>query len=149
MAGPPPATREPAPVAGECPYLSTADLELINGQRAGATTMIDVEPQPICDFYRADGGWQARIRIVEAATPEQAVAAVDQHIPVADSAPASRPAGWSGGSMVTPDGIAGNPEVRSVYAVAKGNVAVIAESNQEQTIKGRQMVIRAVENLGL
>ena len=30
---PPPATKEPAPVQGECPYLSTDDVSLINGQR--------------------------------------------------------------------------------------------------------------------
>jgi hypothetical protein len=37
----------------------------------------------------------------------------------------------------------------SVYAVSKGPIAVVAESNQQQSIKGRQMVIKAVTNLGL
>ena len=146
---PPPATKEPEPQAGPCPYLPEDDVKLINGQGYGPTMLTAVEPYPICDFYRSDGGWQARIRIVRAATPEAAEAAVDQHVPVDRSAPASRPAGWSGGSMTTPDGIAGNDQVRSVYAVSKGRTAIIAESNQDQTIKGRQMVIEVVENLGL
>ena len=38
---------------------------------------------------------------------------------------------------------------RSVYAVAKGAIAVVAESNQLQTVKGRQMVVTAIARLGL
>lgn len=146
---PPPATEEPEPQAGACPYLPVEDVELINGQRSGPTMVTAVKPYPICDFYRSDGGWQARIRIIEAATPRAARAAVDQHVPVDDSAPAGQPPGWTGGSMTTPDGIAGNDEVRSVYAVSKGRTAIVAESNQDQTIKGRQMVVEVVGNLGL
>lgn len=146
---PPPATKEPAPVPGECPYLATGDVSLINGQRPGQTMIIAVKPYPICDFYRSDGGWMARIRVIEAATPQAARAAVDQHVPVADSSPADQPPGWTGGSMPTPDGIEGNPDVQSVYAVSKARTAIVAESNQAQTIKGRQMVIETVANLGL
>ena len=51
--------------------------------------------------------------------------------------------------MPTPDGIEGNADVQSVYAVSKGRTAIVAESNQAQTIKGRQMVIEVVANLGL
>jgi hypothetical protein len=146
---PPAATKEPAPVTGSCPYLPETDAETINGQRSGPTQLTDVEPYPICDFYRSDGGWMARIRIIKAKTPAQAQAAVDQHVPIADSAPASQPPGWTGGSMSTPNGIAGNPEVASIYAVSKGNIAIVAESNQAQSIKGRQMVIEVVQKLGL
>ena len=146
---PPPATKEPAPQVGTCPYLPVEDVELINGQRSGPTMVTAVKPYPICDFYRSDGGWQARIRVIQAATPAAAKAAVDQHVPVDESAPAGQPPGWTGGSMTTPDGIAGNDEVRSVYAVSKGKTAIVAESNQDQTIKGRQMVIAVVQNLGL
>ena len=145
---PPPATKEPGAEAGSCPYLPESDLELINGQHSGPTMLTAVKPYPICDFYRSDGGWQARIRIIEAASPEAAQAAVDQHVPVDQSGPATQPPGWSGGSMTTPDGIAGNDQVRSVYAVSKGRTAIVAESNQAQTIKGRQMVIEVVKNLG-
>ena len=81
------------------------------------------------------------VRIIQADTPQAAVAAVDQHVPIDGSDPASQPPGWTGGSMVTDTG--------SVYAVSKGPIAVVAESNQQQSIKGRQMVIKAVANLGL
>jgi hypothetical protein len=137
----PPSTSEPAPVDGECPYLATDAVADINGQRTGPTQIIDVQPYPVCVFYRSDGGWMASIRIIQADTPQAAVAAVDQHVPIDGSDPASQPPGWTGGSMVTDAG--------SVYAVSKGPVAVVAESNQQQSIKGRQMVIKAVANLGL
>ena len=37
----------------------------------------------------------------------------------------------------------------SVYAVSKGPIAVVAESNQQQSIKGRQLVVATVAALGL
>jgi UPF0176 protein len=138
---PPPATEEPAPVAAACPYLSDDEVADINGQRTGVTTIVDVPPHPICTFSRPDGAWLATVRIVAAATPEAAVAAVDQHVPVDQSSPADDPAGWSGGSMPTDDG--------SIYAVSKGPVAVIAQANQPQSIKGRQLATAAIGNLGL
>lgn len=137
----PPATDEPAPVAGTCPYLSDDTVADINGQRTGVTTVIEVDPHPICTFTRSDGGWLATVRIVQADSPAAAAAAVDQHVPVESSNPADDPAGWTGGSMATGDG--------SVYAVAKGSVAVIAEANQPQSIKGRQLAVNAIANLGL
>ena len=137
----PASTAEPAPADGECPYLATDAVADINGQHTGTTQVIDVAPQPVCVFYRSDGGWMASIRIIQADTPQAAVAAVDQHVPIDVSDPASQPPGWTGGSMVTDTG--------SVYAVSKGDIAIVAESNQQQSIKGRQMVIKAVANLGL
>lgn len=137
----PASTPEPAPVDGPCPYLSDEAVADINGQRTGTTQVIDVQPHPVCVFYRSDGGPLASIRVIEADTPQAAAAAVDQHVPIASSNPAQQPAGWSGGSMVTDNG--------SVYAVSKGTTAIVAESNQRQSIKGRQMVIAAVRNLGL
>lgn len=138
---PPPATDEPPPVAAACPYLSDDEVAEINGQRTGVTTIVAVPPHPICTFTRPDGGWLATVRIVAAATPEAAVAAVDQHVPIALSSPADDPAGWSGGSMRTDDG--------SIYAVSRGTVAVIAKANQPQSIKGRQLATAAITNLGL
>jgi UPF0176 protein len=137
----PASTSQPAPADGECPYLATDAVAEINGQHTGTTQIIDLAPQPMCVFYRSDGGWMASIRIIQADTPQAAVAAVDQHVPIDVSDPASQPPGWTGGSMVTDTG--------SVYAVSKGTIAIVAESNQGQSIKGRQMVIKAVANLGL
>ncbi len=138
---PPSTTPEPEPVAGDCPYLPDDTVADINGQRTGVTTIVAVSPQPICTFTRTDGQWLATVRIVQADTPAAAAAAVDQHVPVDRSNPADDPAGWSGGSMPTADG--------SVYAVSKGAVAVIAEANQPQSIKGRQLAVAAIGNLGL
>ena len=140
-AQPPAPTDEPAPVAGACPYLPDDQVADINGQRTGVTTVVEVSPQPVCTFTRSDGDWLATVRIVQADTPAAAVAAVNQHVPVDGSNPADDPAGWSGGSMPTDRG--------SIYAVSKGPVAVIAEANQPQSIKGRQLAAAAIANLGL
>ena len=51
--------------------------------------------------------------------------------------------------MATPDGVPGYPDANSIYAVSKGTIAIIAISNQAQSIKGRQMVEQIVANLGL
>jgi UPF0176 protein len=141
IASAPPATPEPPPVDGRCPYLADEAVADINGQRTGTTRVIEVQPYPICIFSRTDGEWLASVRIISAGTPQAAVAAVDAHVPIDSSDPADQPAGWSGGSMVTESG--------SVYAVSRGSVAIVAESNQRQSIKGRQMVIAAIGNLGL
>lgn len=140
-AAPPAATDEPAGQAGTCPYLSDAQVADINGQHTGTTTIVAVDPYPICTFTRSDGGWLATVRVVQADSPAAAAAAVDQHVPVEKSDPADDPAGWTGGSMPTDRG--------SIYAVAKGQVAVIAEANQPQSIKGRQLAAAAIANLGL
>ena len=141
LASPPPPTSEPPAVDGTCPYLADDVVADINGQHTGTTQIVDVRPYPMCVFTRSDGAPLASIRIIQAATPQAAVAAVDAHVPIEGSDPASQPPGWTGGSMVTDTG--------SIYAVSKGNIAIVAESNQQQSIKGRQMVIQAVTNLGL
>ncbi len=141
VAQPPPATPEPEPVVADCPYLADDQVADINGQRTGVTTVIDVAPYPICTFARSDGGWLATVRVVQADSPSGAVAAVDQHVPVDGSDPADDPAGWTGGSLTSGD--------RSTYAVAKGTVAVIAEANQPLSIKGRQLAVAVITNLGL
>lgn len=141
LQSPPPATEEPAATDATCPYLDDQTVADINGQHTGTTQIIAVAPHPVCVFTRTDGEWLASVRVIQADTAAAAVAAVNQHVPIDGSDPANQPQGWSGGSMVTPEG--------SVYAVSKGTVAVVAESNQQQSIKGRQMVIETVTNLGL
>ena len=141
VAAPPEPTAEPPAADGACPYLSDDQVADINGQHTGQTQLVSVAPYPICVFYRSDGGPLATVRIIQADSPQAAVAAVDQHVPIENSDPASQPPGWTGGSMVTESG--------SVYAVSKGSIAVVAESNQQQSIKGRQMVAAVVGSLGL
>ena len=57
-----------------------------------------------------------------------------------DRDPATLSGGWTGGAMGNLDGVDGYPEGKSIYAVSKGKIAIIAISNQAQSIKGRQMV---------
>ena len=67
--------------------------------------------------------------------------AVDFYAPIDTTSPASKPTGWDGGRGSFPG--------MSVYAVQKGNVAVIAISNQEQTVKVQGAVEESIKNLGL
>lgn len=148
-ARPPAATPLPEARQASCPYLPDDQLILLTGQRNGPTTVIDTAPQPLCVFQRSDGGWMAAIRIFRAPDAAGAAAVVDAHIPVADSSPADQPAGWTGGYLTLPDGTPDYPESRTVYGVSKGDTAVIVWTNQEQTVKSRQVVIATIENLGL
>lgn len=146
---PPPSTSEPAAERGECPYLTAAQVRDANGQNVGVIETIATEPYPVCIFHRPDGTVMAALRIVVADSPEAAAAAVNQHVPIADSFEVSKPEGWLGGAMGNLHGVDGYPDGQSIYAVAKGDTAIIAVSNQKQSIKGRQMVTDIVENLGL
>lgn len=148
-ADPPAETPEPEPVVEACPYLSNEQVSDANGQRAGRTSVFHTEPYPVCEFTRADGNFLAAARIVVADSPAAAHAAVDAWVPVDVSDPAGRPGGWEGGAMGSVDGVDRYPEGRSVYAVAKGDVAIIAVSNQAQSVKGRQMVTFIIDNLAL
>lgn len=139
----------PAPRPGSCPYLPDDQLILLTGQRNGPTSVIDAAPQPICLFQRSDEGWRAAVRIFRASDPAGATAIVDAHVPVADSSPAEQPVGWTGGYMSLPDGSTDYPESGAVYGVSKCEFAVIAWTNQPQTIKARRVVLATIANLGL
>jgi len=147
--GPPRATAEPEAVDGDCPYLSAAVVRNITGQRTGQTRLVHLTPQPMCIFYRSDGSELGRIRIIKAATPRAAVAAVDQHVPIAGSQPATQPPGWSGGSNTTPGQMTQNSTGKSVYAVARAGVAVVAQENESPSLKARTMAVCAIYGLGL
>ena len=121
----------------------------ITGQGHGQTQLIPFAPEPMCVFYRSDGGLMGSVRIIQAGSPQQAVAAVNQHVPIADSQPASQPAGWSGGSMTTPGQMTQDSNASSVYAVSKGKVAVVAEENESPSIKARVMAVCAIYGLKL
>ena len=63
---------------GHCPYLADDAVADINGQHTGTTQIIDVAPYPICVFTRSPtAAALASIRIIQADTPQAAVAAVD------------------------------------------------------------------------
>lgn len=146
---PPKATAEPAAVTGECPYLRADVVSDITGQHHGPTQLVDLSPQPMCVFYRSDGGLMGSVRVIMAASPQAAVAAVNQHVPVSGSQPASQPSGWVGGSMTTPGQMTQDSVARSVYAVSKGNIAIIAQENESPSIKARVMAVCAIYGLDL
>lgn len=137
-------------VAGACPYLDDDTLAFATGQHTGQTSIVrgPADTPPTCVFTRSDGGFLAAVRPISAATAELARSAVDAQIPPEKSAPASQPAGWSGGSMLLPDGASGYPLARSVYGVSKGARAVIAWSNQSQTVTSRGVLKAAIDGLG-
>jgi hypothetical protein len=136
--GPPPA---PEPVAdGPCPYLESAFVAEANGQRATKVRISGDKPHPACFFYRADGSIQLTVRVY-VGEAKQAKAMVDEAAPIADSNPASSPAGWKGGAIGADKG--------SVYAVAKEGTAVVVTTNQAQSIKARRVAEKAIITLGL
>lgn len=135
----PPADAEP--VAGDCPYLPQAQVQADTGQRMGDTRIRPATPQPVCEFTRSDGKFLATVRVLQLDSDAAAVSAVDFYIPRDASNPESRPAGWAGGSQATDDG--------SRYGVSKGGYAVIAETNQKQSVYARLLAVHAIENLGL
>lgn len=128
-------------VDGDCPYLSKDQVQADTGQRMGTTQIRPAEPQPVCEFVRSDGKFLATVRVLQLGTDALAVSAVDFYVPRDTSNPESRPAGWSGGSLATDGG--------SLYAVSKGTYAVIAETNQKQSVYARLLVVHAIASLGL
>jgi UPF0176 protein len=131
---------EPRPVAdGPCPYLDQTAVQDANGQHVyGVKTSAD-KPYPACFFYRGDGQEQVRTWIV-VATPKVAGATVDAAAPVATSDLAELPGGWSGGSQPTADG--------AVFAVTRGDTAIVVTTNQKQTIGARQITEQVIAALG-
>lgn len=129
------------PVDGDCPYLDKAQVQEDTGQRMGSPKVRPADPQPVCEFVRNDGAYLATVRVLELPTPEEAVSAVDFYVPRDRSNPETKPAGWTGGSMPTDAG--------TMVAVSKDRWAVIAETNQQQSVYARLLVTHAIETLGI
>lgn len=131
----------PQPTAdGDCPYLSSPDVAAANGQLVRKVRLSADKPNPACFFYANATEIQLSVWVY-AGDAKVAKSIVDRAAPIAQSSPASAPEGWTGGSLVSPEG--------AVYAVAKGVDAVIVTSNQEQTIKARRIAESVIEKLGL
>jgi hypothetical protein len=131
---------EPQPTNdGPCPYLENSYVADTNGQHVTKVKTSADQP-PACFFYRPDGGLQLTVRVY---TGDAAVAKglVDGAAPVATANPAKLPGGWEGGAQATDDG--------AVYAVAKDTSAVVVTTNQEQTIKAKQIAQESITELGL
>jgi UPF0176 protein len=131
---------EPEPTAaGPCPYLESGYVADTNGQHVSKVKTSADQP-PACFFYRPDGGVQLTVRIYTG-DANVAKALVDAAAPVASSNPAELSGGWKGGAEANDDG--------AVYAVAKDASAVIVTTNQEQTIKAKQIAQESITELGL
>ncbi|MGB3442882.1 MAG: DUF2020 domain-containing protein [Actinophytocola sp.] len=131
---------EPEPtVDGPCPYLDQAYVEETNGQRVSKVQTSEDEP-PACFFYRPDGDVQLSVRVYTGEAPV-AQALVDAAAPVESSNPAELSGGWQGGAEAGESG--------AVYAVAKESTAVVVSTNQEQTIKAKQIAQQTITELGL
>lgn len=130
----------PEPTAdGPCPYLEDDYVADTNGQHVSKVKTSADDP-PACFFYRPDGGLQLTVRVY---TGDAAVAKglVDGAAPVATANPAKLDGGWDGGAQATDEG--------AVYAVAKDGSAIIVTTNQEQTIKAKQIAQESISALGL
>ncbi|WP_133904068.1 DUF2020 domain-containing protein [Actinophytocola oryzae] len=131
---------EPQPTAdGPCPYLEDDYVADTNGQHVSKVQTSADQP-PACFFYRPDGGVQLTVRVY---TGDAAVAKalVDAATPISSSNPAELPGGWKGGAEAKDSG--------AVYAVAKDASAVVVTTNQEQTIKAKQIAQQSITALGL
>lgn len=127
--------------SASCSFLSSSTVADANGQHVGSVKVSAAsQSDRVCYFYRPDGGLQMTVRVY---TGDAAVAQalVNQVAPVSSASPASEPTGWTGGYLSTGSG--------AVYAVAKGGNAVVAITNQAQTIKARLVVSDAIGDLGL
>ena len=145
----PRATAEPPPVDGDCPYLDADVVSDITGQHHGQTRLIQLDPHPMCVFYRSDGDRMGSVRVIQAASAAAAAAAVDQHVPIAGSQPATQPAGWTGGSRTSSGQMTQDSQATSVYAVSKGTIAIVAEEDESPSLKARVMAVCAIYGLGL
>jgi hypothetical protein len=131
---------DPQPTAaGPCPYLEESYVEETNGQRV-SEVQTSVDQPPACFFYRPDGSVQLTVRVY---TGDAAVAKaiVDAAAPVATANPAELTGGWKGGAQPT--------EAGAIYAIAKDTAAVVVTTNQEQTIKAKQIAQQSITSLGL
>jgi UPF0176 protein len=132
---------DPQPGATEdCPYLGSEFVAESNGQHVSKVRVSADQPHPACFFYRPDGKVQLTVWVY-VGQPDVATALVNKAAPVETSNPASDPTGWKGGYQSTGDG--------AVYAVSKGASAVIATTNQKQSVKARTVVKKAIAALKL
>jgi hypothetical protein len=131
---------DPQPTnAGPCPYLEESYVEDTNGQHVGKVQTSADQP-PACFFYRPDGSVQLTVHVYTG-DANIAKALVDAAAPIATSNKAELSGGWTGGAEAKDTG--------AIYAVAKEGSAVVVSTNQEQTIKAKQIAQQSITALGL
>lgn len=129
----------------ECPYLETQWVADTNGQRMTGLGIDERFDTPACVFWSYPDEPQLSVIVRHMHTPEEATAVVDWAAPIDTTEPAEEPEGWSGGRVG--GGIAGHET--ALYAVAKGTVAVVVFTNQEQSLKAELVAKEVIKNLNL
>lgn len=133
-----PAAPQPAK-DGACPYLATSFVAEANGQRVPKVKLSTDQPHPACFFYANATEIQLTVRVYVG--DERVAKLVVNEAAPDGSQPASSPVGWTGGYISNETGV--------VYAVGKGDAAVVVTSNQKQSIKARRIADEAIKGLKL
>jgi UPF0176 protein len=130
----------------ECPYLDTGWVSDTNGQRTlgvGVDARFDT---PACVFWSYPEEPHLTVIVRDMPDVDAAIAVVDWAAPIDTTEPAEEPAGWSGGRA----GAGMVPERQgALYAVQKGDRAVVVFSNQDQSLKAEQVAKETIARLGL
>ncbi|MFC0429275.1 DUF2020 domain-containing protein [Kutzneria buriramensis] len=129
-----------AAATGQCPYLSSDFVADANGEKVTKVMISADQPHPACFFYSFGNDKQLTVQVY-VGSAGAATALVNKAAPIETSDKADLPGGWSGGSEATATG--------AVFAVSKGGSAVVAVTDQKQTIKAKQVVKQAIAALGL
>lgn len=124
---------------GTCPYLPTTFVAEANGQRVPRVKLSTDEPHPACFFYATATEIQLTVRVY--AGDERVAKLIVNEAAPDGSQPANAPTGWTGGYVSSADGV--------VWAVGKGEAAVVVKTNQKQSIKARRIAEEAIKNLKL
>ena len=134
-----PADPVPASTAS-CPYLTSDFVADANGEKVTKVQISADRPHPTCFFYSYGNDKQLTVQVY-VGDAGSATALINKAAPIASSDKAELPGGWEGGSEATASG--------AVFAVAKAGTAVVATTDQKQTIKAKQVVKQAISALGL
>lgn len=124
-----------------CPYLDSQWVADVNGQRVLGSGIDTRFETPACVYWSYPEEPQLQVIVRNFNSQQEAIDAVNFFAPVEKTSPARGPVGWEGGR--------GGWENNSVYAVFKDNRAVIAVSNQGQSVKPQTVVEETIKNLGI
>lgn len=130
----------------ECPYLDAQWVETTNGQRVTGIGTDQRFETPACVFWSYPEAPQLQVIVRHMPTEDEATAVVDHFAAVDTTNPAELPGGWMGGRA------GGTPtagETGAVFAVSRGQDAVVVLTNQDQSLKAQLVAEETIANLGL
>lgn len=129
-----------------CPYLDTQFVAEKNGQRVmdeGVDKRFDT---PACVFWSYEDAPQLQVIVRTTSSETEARSVVEWAAPVEFTDPAEEPAGWSGGRAG--DGAVPGSD-GAIYAVSKGETAVVVFTDQAESVKAQEIAEETIKNLGL